>query len=63
LHQPPAAGTTVLHIAHRIATVRWADLIYVIEDARVVEFGDWNALSARPAGRFRAMREAQELGS
>jgi hypothetical protein len=47
-------------IAHRIATVRWADLIYVIENSRGVEFGDWNVLSARPCGRFRAMREAQE---
>ena len=55
------AGTTTILIAHRIATVKWADLIYVIEDGRVVESGDWNALSARPAGRFRAMREAQEL--
>jgi ATP-binding cassette subfamily C protein len=51
---------TVLVIAHRIATIRSADLIYVIEDGRVVEYGDWDALSARPAGRFRAMREAQE---
>jgi hypothetical protein len=29
----------------------------------VVEFGDWDALSARPVGRFRAMSEARELGS
>jgi ATP-binding cassette, subfamily C, bacterial len=57
------AGASVLLIAHRIATVRWADLIYVIEDGKVVEFGDWDGLSARPDGRFRAMREAQELGS
>ncbi|HEY4953994.1 MAG TPA: ABC transporter ATP-binding protein [Gemmatimonadaceae bacterium] len=57
------AGTTTILIAHRIATVKWADLIYVIEDGRVVESGDWNALSARPAGRFRAMREAQELAA
>jgi hypothetical protein len=42
---------------------QWADLIYVIEDGSVVEFGDWDALSARPADRFRAMREAQEPGS
>jgi ATP-binding cassette subfamily B protein len=57
------AGSTVLIIAHRIATVRWADLIYVIDDGRVVEFGAWDALSVRPSGRFRALREAQELGS
>ncbi len=55
--------TSILLIAHRIATVRWADLIYVIENGTVVESGDWNALSARPSGRFRAMREAQELGA
>ena len=57
------AGTTTILIAHRIATVKWADLIYVIEDGRVVESGDWDALSARPTGRFRAMREAQELAA
>ncbi len=57
------AGTTILLIAHRIATVRWADLIYVIDDGCIVEFGDWEASSARPAGRFRALREAQELGA
>ena len=38
-------------------------VIYSIEDGRVIEYGDWDALSARPAGRFRAMREAQDLGS
>ena len=33
------------------------------QDGKVVEFGCWDALSSRPAGRFRAMRKAQELGS
>ncbi|HVA79359.1 MAG TPA: ABC transporter ATP-binding protein, partial [Candidatus Binataceae bacterium] len=52
---------TVLMIAHRLATIRWADLIYVIEDGKVVEHGDWSTLSARAGGRFRALCEAQTL--
>lgn len=55
--------TSIILIAHRIATVRWADLIYVIENGMVIESGSWYSLSARPSGRFRAMREAQELGA
>jgi ATP-binding cassette subfamily C protein len=55
--------STVLLVAHRIASVMHADLIYVFEDGRVVEFGDWNELSALPAGRFRAMCKAQELAA
>ncbi len=38
------AETTILLIAHRIATVRWADLIYVIEDGSVVESGAWDVM-------------------
>jgi ATP-binding cassette, subfamily C, bacterial len=52
---------TTLLIAHRLSTIRWADLIYVVEDGRVVESGDWAALSARQSGRFRALCEAQSL--
>lgn len=55
--------TSIVLIAHRIATVRWADCIYVIEDGAVTESGEWRALSTQPGGRFRAMREAQELGA
>jgi ATP-binding cassette subfamily C protein len=62
LDRLPEKTSTIL-IAHRIATVKWADLIYVIENGTVVESGDWNALSARPNGRFYAMREEQELGA
>jgi ATP-binding cassette subfamily C protein len=50
---------TVVLIAHRLSTVRWADLIYVIEGGSVVESGDWSSLSTLRTGRFRALWEAQ----
>ncbi len=55
--------STILLVAHRIASVKRANLIYVIEEGRVVECGDWNTLSALPSGRFRALRRAQELAA
>jgi len=54
---------TVLLVAHRLSTVRWADLIYVMERGAVVESGAWGDLCARPDGRFRALWEAQNLAS
>lgn len=53
--------TTMVIIAHRLATVRRADTIYFIEGGRVIEQGSWNQLIRRPGGRFRAMCEAQGL--
>ena len=38
--------TTIL-VAHRITTVKEADLIYVIDEGRVVEHGDHESLVAR----------------
>jgi len=52
---------TVVLIAHRLSTIRRADLIYVVEGGKVVESGDWTALSAKRDGRFRALWEAQSL--
>ncbi len=40
-------GRTTLVIAHRLATVRDADLIYVLEDGRVLEQGSHDELLAR----------------
>ena len=38
------AGRTVLMIAHRLATVRHADRIIVLEDGRIVATGPHDAL-------------------
>ncbi len=54
---------TVLAVAHRLATVRGADRIHVVEGGRIVESGAWDDLLARPGGRFRAMAEAQGIAS
>jgi ABC-type multidrug transport system fused ATPase/permease subunit len=53
------ADLTIVMIAHRIAAVRWADRIYVVEGGMIVESGSWNELCAREHGRFRALCESQ----
>jgi ABC-type multidrug transport system fused ATPase/permease subunit len=36
-------------------------MIHVLENGRVVESGQWDALLARPGGRFRQLHAAQGL--
>jgi ATP-binding cassette subfamily C protein len=48
----------ILIIAHRLATVRNADCICVLEEGRLVESGTWNELISRKA-RLHALVEAQ----
>ncbi len=52
------ADRTVLVIAHRLATVRNADQILVLEDGRLVERGDHGALYARD-GTYRRLYDLQ----
>ncbi|MBO2465146.1 ABC transporter ATP-binding protein [Actinomadura violacea] len=42
-----AAGRTVLLITHRLASVRYADRIYVLEHGKVTEEGDHDTLMSR----------------
>jgi glucan exporter ATP-binding protein len=49
---------TTFVIAHRLATVRNADRIFVFEEGRVVESGTFDELVAR-GGRFRELAQAQ----
>jgi ABC-type multidrug transport system fused ATPase/permease subunit len=50
----------ILIVAHRLAAVRAADCICVIEAGRVVETGTWNELMARRT-RLYALAEAQSV--
>ncbi|MEE2668451.1 MAG: ABC transporter ATP-binding protein [Gemmatimonadota bacterium] len=52
------AGRTVLVIAHRLSTVRRADLILVMDDGKIVERGDHSSLLAA-GGLYRRLHESQ----
>ena len=56
-------GRTSIVIAHRLATVRQADRIYVIKDGTIAESGTHAELIARPNGVYRTLSELQfDLG-
>jgi ATP-binding cassette subfamily B protein len=52
-------GRTSVIIAHRLATVRRADCIYVIKDGQAVEAGTHDELRQRPRGLYRTLSELQ----
>jgi len=52
---------TVVMIAHRLSTVKGADLIYVIEEGCVVESGTYSDLIEKDGGQFRNMVEMQSI--
>ena len=53
-----AAGRTAILVSHRFSTVRQADRIYVMEQGRIIESGDHDALM-RCSGRYAEMFELQ----
>jgi ABC-type multidrug transport system fused ATPase/permease subunit len=52
-------GRTSIIIAHRLATIRDVDRIYVIENGKIVESGTHDELSARPRGAYSALARLQ----
>ncbi len=50
---------TILVITHRLSTIRGADVIYVLENGRLVESGSWDDLVADPSSRFHALWREQ----
>lgn len=45
-------GRTAIVVAHRLATVRRADALLILEDGRIVEQGRRDQLVADPTSRF-----------
>lgn len=56
------AGRTVIIVAHRLSTVRNADLIVVLEKGQVREMGKHNELVALKGSYFRLVKDQLELG-
>lgn len=54
------AGRTAVVVAHRLSTVRHADLVAVLDEGRLAEHGPWADLAARD-GRFARLLEAAAL--
>jgi ATP-binding cassette subfamily C protein len=50
---------TIVAITHRLSTIRNADQIYVLENGRVIERGDWTTLVAKER-RFHDLCRAQD---
>lgn len=46
---------TIVVITHRLSTIRYADVIHVIDGGRVVQSGTWEQLNGEPDGRFSAL--------
>ena len=55
-------GKTVVVVAHRLSTVRNADQIVVLEQGRVVEIGNHQALIARKGAYYNLVKNQLELG-
>eukprot|EP00985_Skeletonema_marinoi_P009898 scaffold4657_cov140-Skeletonema_marinoi.AAC.4 len=53
---------TTIIIAHRLTTIRNADVIVVITGGKVVEMGTHDELMGHEAGKYRALVEKQEHG-
>lgn len=52
---------TILIISHRLSTIRRADIIYVVEEGRLVESGTWDDLIIKENGRFCSLYQAQGI--
>jgi len=55
-----AGSMTIVIVAHRLSTVREADLIYVLEHGKIVEQGTWAELSNQQA-LFQRLMQAQAV--
>lgn len=54
-------GKTVVIISHRLSTVRWADIIYVLDKGRVVESGCHDELMEKSGKYFELIQTSKEF--
>jgi ATP-binding cassette, subfamily B, bacterial len=54
-------GRTGIIVAHRLATLAYADDILVLEDGQVREYGPRNLLEADPASRFAELLRVETM--
>jgi ABC-type multidrug transport system fused ATPase/permease subunit len=52
-------GRTSIIIAHRLATIREVDCIYVLENGKIIEQGTHEKLSAMPDGAYSSLAKLQ----
>jgi ATP-binding cassette subfamily C protein len=52
--------TTVLLIAHRVSAIQRAQMIFIVENGRVAESGDWQSLSRSPSHRVASLFRLQD---
>jgi ATP-binding cassette subfamily B (MDR/TAP) protein 1 len=62
LERVAAAGMTVVAIAHRLYTIRKADVIFLVEEGRVVDRGTHGELVQRSES-YRVNALSQAVGS
>ena len=56
-------GRTVVTVAHRLSTVKNADLIVVLEKGRIMETGTHNELTAKKGVYYKLIKNQLELGN
>ena len=56
-------GKTVVVIAHRLSTVRWADQIVVIHNGKITETGNHDSLVAKRGAYYNLVKNQLELGN
>jgi ATP-binding cassette subfamily B protein len=57
------AGRTVIIVAHRLSTVRYADLIVVLEKGNIAEAGNHEELIRKKGAYYRLVKDQLELGA
>ncbi|KAB1209235.1 ABC transporter B family member 2 [Morella rubra] len=56
-------GRTTVIVAHRLSTIRNADVIAVVQEGRIVETGNYEELISNPGSAYSSLIQLQEAGS